>query len=270
LKRLPVQLNDAAELHHRPDDASSIDDSREAGGSSKRRRFSLEEVEEGLCAKGLDQPILSMLKSSSAQKRPASLNGVGDEAAPLLMKRRRRAAAPAMLLQGMPGATCDAAASPLSWAITPYRSPGSFGRTLRRPARSLAVDPLGIVFIISDPGFFWAEMPVGTRPQIKLADDSIAEIAKVAITFDGTAYLLSEKDQLLTVVPASACLEDCKKTVLNRGRAWSCLGEEAGEDAGLQGLQLFGSSQGDAHMGTEPQRAVLEPELAEDVSMIVD
>lgn len=234
--------------------------------SGKRRRFSLEEVDDGLCARGLDQPILAMLQTAAAQKRPASSGQeaiTGDEAA--AMKRRRRTTLDA-LPQGMPG-TCDLGASPLSWAIAPYRPPGNFGKALRRPARSLAVDPLGIVFVVADPGFFWAEMPVGTRPLIRLNDESVAEIAKVAVSFDGTAYLLSDKDQLLTVVPASMCLEDCRKNAMSRG----CLTPCAGDDGELKGLKLFtNGSQGDASMETEAPGPIIEPAFAEDVGMVVD
>lgn len=204
-------------------------DQGHCGPQAKRRRISLNEVENELRAAGLSQPALSFLQDlptsdcanedMKMSKRP--LDGTEDFRA---MKRHRACShcVPGLVTSSAPmvGQTDDAH----FLAVVPYRCPMPNGMPssilpcsseddmlhlrLSNGLKQFAVDPLGVVFEVYERGYLLAKLPIDWRPIVTSAN-RLAKVCTIALDPKGTAYLLSETGELLLTVSAVRYLEGC-------------------------------------------------------------
>jgi len=180
--------------------------------SAKRRRLSVEEVEEGLRAVGLAQPVLRLLCGGSGSDRGAAhaMKRGLDFQDPDARKRRRFIPEQTALVRAPSQAThflapivhnCGIDHSFRFWGGMCYQDP--------------VKDP-SMPFHVNDQGFLLAELPPESRSLIGgSANPPFLAVAGIVIDSNCNAYLISEKGELLAVVLPVSCLEDqCPEDVL--------------------------------------------------------
>jgi len=211
---------------------------------TKRRRISLDEVENELRAAGLSQPALSFIhelgQCTESDEKHGTILLKRTQAEPEQQdttKRRRVCLGSVPVL--LPKAHVTRAES---LAIVPYhRYPpcrsegmGSQRRLQLRLASELtrlAVDPAGVIFEVFQPGLLMAELPSYWQPLISY-NGNIARITKVALDSKGTAYFLSAAGEVLMSLSAVKYLEgeyredDLKLVYLDEKELEARIGED--------------------------------------------
>lgn len=175
----------------------------------KRRRLSVSEVESELQAVGLCQPALSLVRSSENEVqdpgRPMiKRTFVGVDVSTSIDKRRRvclhREPSHIDITQLAGDAIVPASVGGGCSILPPRCNTGS---------ATIAVDPEGIAFVMGPNGLLIAELPDHLRPVLTLTG---VRAKTLAIDFTGTAYFLSEENELLSVVRAVPSIKDNSET----------------------------------------------------------
>lgn len=190
----------------------------------KRRRISLQEVEDELSSAGLAQPALSLLHGSTLGMKRELEADITDRAEASVAKRFRPCS------ELLPCEIADAGAGAShSRAIVPFRGAQmcSSGKNYRiaysnRPdiralcgrtsTGTIAVNPDGVAFVLTESGIMLAQFPQGWQPRVVLADGRIVEVTVFALDRKGTVYIWSQDGQFVAEMQAARLLQDGSMT----------------------------------------------------------
>jgi hypothetical protein len=170
---------------------------------AKRRRISIEEVEQELNAVGLSQPALSQLNvvvNGNARELRKRGQAFTDEKVALSFKRPRTCS------QLLPLQTSDLGNVPsISVSAISLFAPPAPITTQLGPAATSAIVPVSrghkIMFEAAE-NVFQAELPKALRPVLTLPRcERFVEVARVALDSRGVAYVWSEEGELLASMP---------------------------------------------------------------------
>lgn len=209
----PLRLPTADRLHHEHP-------------AAKRRRISVEEVENHLWAANLSQPALSLLygprKEESDMLQEAFHKRERTEPHEIAHAKRRRlyvnALAPSVARSALPAMVEDTqTGSKLFCIIEPYCHSGGGGNlVLHDGSRCRQVhlpDPREKIasctdFAPSSQGLLIAKIPSLWQPTVNLPNGHSVTVAEMSIDWQGTVRLLSREGKLLAEVPATRRIED--------------------------------------------------------------
>lgn len=188
----------------------------------KRRRMSVQEVEDELNRAGMAQPAMSFVQSSNLRRKRA----IDTDVPQCEIAKRSRPCSqllPIKLGSGAGDVT-------LSRDIVPYHGAQtlSFGdgspitcSKLFRPwnlcvpnhATTIAVSPDGVAFVdasfaFTDQKLLFAQFPKGWRPIIVLANGRTVEVSVFAMDRKGTVYIWSQDGQFMAEIAATRLLQD--------------------------------------------------------------